>query len=96
MLPNRYCFQFTIYRHKCRKIHCNISTVVYNESDIQNIAQSKHNYIWAAEFMCVIGDMFRPTTSHSQAHNNSKQDKEFSCKLAMRRAPAIIVEVEKQ
>jgi len=46
--------------------------------------------------MCVKGDIFRPTTSHSQVHNNSKQDKQFTYKLAMRRVPATIVEVEKQ
>ena len=40
--------------------------------------------------------VFRTTTNHSQAHNNSKQDKQFTYKLAMRRVPATNVEVEKQ
>jgi hypothetical protein len=42
--PIRYCFQFTTYRHKWRTICCYTSNEVYNKSNIQNIAQSKHNY----------------------------------------------------
>jgi len=41
-------------------------------------------------------DIFRPTKSHSEAHNNSKQGKQFTHKLAVRRVAANIVEVENQ
>jgi hypothetical protein len=41
-------------------------------------------------------DIFRPTKSHSEAHNNSKQGKQFTYKLAVRRVAATIVEVENQ